>query len=150
MLWWIKMGLVSVLFMRAIYTDIKRQKIENQLIGIGLVAALVCSCISGGQEGLIESMKMVFIVVIALFFLFVIKGLGAGDIKLLGVMSAFFPEEIITIIVFAFFSGAVYALGRMVIRAFLKQPVYQHREMLNFSIPIAMGTIVTEVIKQIK
>lgn len=111
MFWWIKMGLVSALFMRAIYTDLKNQKIENKLIGIGLVMGLGCSYISGGKWGLMESIKMVCIIIIALFFLFVIKGLGAGDIKLLGVISAFFPGEIVTIIVLAFFAGAVFALG---------------------------------------
>lgn len=137
---WFETGLVAVLLMRAVYTDLKTEKIENRLIGFGLISGFVCAYIRGGPSQFLTSAKMMCIIIFVLFFLFAIKGLGAGDIKLLGVLALFFPEDIVSIIAASFFIGAGIAGGRMIIRAWKKIKVYKKKETLNFSIPIALGT----------
>lgn len=140
MIWYIKAVVVMMLFMRAIYTDVKKNIIENRLIGAGLVTGFLLSYLAGGIPAVLQAVKGSCGVIVVLFPLFLIRGLGAGDIKLLGVMAVFFPEEIINIVLLSFFAGAVLALGKMVVRGFQKQKIYHPKETLNFSIPIAIGT----------
>lgn len=124
---------------KAVYTDVKRGKIDNSLIVIGLLGGFVFSAIRDGPEGIWYSAKMVGIVFVSLIFLFVIKGLGAGDIKLLCVLAAFFPDKIIEIIAASFFSGAVIAVGKMLLRFVRNQTIYIRHEVLNFSVPVLIG-----------
>lgn len=140
MIWYIKAVVVMMLFMRAIYTDVKKNIIENRLIGAGLVTGFLFSYLAGGIPAVLQAVKGSCGVIVVLFPLFLIRGLGAGDIKLLGVMAVFFPEEIINIVLLSFFAGAVLAFGKMVVRGFQKQKIYHPKETLNFSIPIAIGT----------
>lgn len=137
---YLKVGIVTGILFRAVYTDVKNGRIENRLIVAGLILGFICSGVAGGLPELLNSVKMVCTITIALFFLFVIKGLGAGDIKLFAMLAAFFPEEIISIVIVSFFVGAGIVLGRMVVRAIRHIPIYRRHETLNFSIPIAVGT----------
>jgi Flp pilus assembly protein protease CpaA len=100
----------------------------------------------GGREQVLLSLKMTGIVMAALFFLYVMKGLGGGDIKLFGMLAAFYPEEIFGIVVLSFFLGAGFALFRMVVRVLRREAVYQRGETLHFSIPIAMAAMVLPVL----
>lgn len=138
----IKIGIAAILLFRASYTDLKEGRIENRLIAAGLTLGLICAGIEDGLPGLIGSIKMVCTITVALFFLFVIKALGAGDIKLFAVLASFFPEEIVSIIITSFFMGAAIAIGRMGVRAVRHLPVYRKKETLNFSIPITAGTVI--------
>lgn len=140
MLEWIQLGITALLLIRAVYTDLKTGKIENRLIGLGLAAGLVCVCAEGGASQLLAGIKMMCIVIAVLFFLFAIKGLGAGDIKLLGMVAFIFPENAVSIIAASFFSGVAIAGGRMLIRAWKREKIYKRKETLNFSVPIALGT----------
>lgn len=76
------------------------------------------------------------IIPVVLFFLaFQIGGLGAGDIKLFSVISGFLTvEELWTVIVAAFLSGAVICVGKLV---FANKVKYPHT--VHFSIPILAG-----------
>lgn len=137
---WMQMGIAALLLIRAVYTDLKIGKIENRLIGFGLAAGFICGYAKGGTPQLLAGIKMMCIVIFSLFFLFALKGLGAGDIKLFGVLALFFPEDVMSIIVASFFTGAAIAGGRMLIRAWKKEKIYRRKETLNFSVPIALGT----------
>ena len=136
-------GIVAgVLLCRAVYTDIKTGKIENLLIAAGLVCGLLFAAIRDGPQGIWTSLKMMGIVFAALIFLFVIKGLGAGDIKLFCVLAVFFPADIMEIIVVSFFIGGIMAAGKMLWRYLKRQEVYIRHETMNFSVPIFMGAAV--------
>jgi len=137
---WIQLGIAALLLIRAAYTDLKTGKIENRLIVLGLAAGFVCAYAEGGTSRLLTGIKMMCIVIAALFFLFAIKGLGAGDIKLLAMLALFFPEDAVSIIAASFFAGAAIAGGRMLIRAWRREKIYKRKEALNFSVPIALGT----------
>ena len=141
----VKLALVSILLARAVYTDIKKGRIENLLTGIGILLGLVCSVAEAGISGLLISVKMAVFIIAALFFLFVMRGLGAGDIKLLAALAAFFPKEIVVIVITAFFVAAGISVGRMILRMLRRQAVYKRREQINFSIPIAIATGMVEL-----
>lgn len=131
---------VAFLLYRVIVTDIRQGKIENRVILMGYVLALALAYIQEGIPGVLISIKAAGLIILSLFLLFLLKGLGAGDIKLLSVMAAFFPNNGFHIAVLSFFSGALFAVIRMVYRGTRKKAVYIKRETLHFSIPIAFAT----------
>lgn len=137
----IKLLTTGMLLFRAMYTDVKEGRIENPLIVTGLACGILFAAIRGGPQGIWQSIGTSAVVCMALFFLFVLKGLGAGDIKLFCVLAMFFPNQITGIIAVSFFAGGVWALGRMVLRRIRGQAFYIRHETINFSIPIFTGTV---------
>ncbi|MDE6761876.1 MAG: A24 family peptidase [Lachnospiraceae bacterium] len=137
----IKLAAVGLLLSGAVYTDIKKGKIKNGHIMTGLIAGLLCAYGIGGMGEVWLGIKTAAVLFPALFFLYVIKGLGAGDGKLLLVLAVFYPERIPSIVVLSFFTGAVLAVGRMSIRWIRKYPFYIKKETLHFSIPVAISTL---------
>ncbi len=147
---YIKSGIAFVLLGSAVYMDIKKGKIANLLTGAGFILGLFCTGIEGGRSDVLYCIKKAVVVVISLFFLFVIKGLGAGDIKLLTVLAVFFPENIISIIIMSFFAGAAISLLRMGMRALRKRPVYIKKETIHFSVPIAMAAAIAQLCRLLR
>lgn len=136
----VKIFIVAFLLCRVIVTDVREGKIENRIILMGYVLAFALAYIKEGIPGILVSTKAAGFMILSLFFLFLLKGLGAGDIKLLSVIAAFFPKNGFHIAVLAFFAGALFAVIRMVYRGIRKEPVYIKKETLHFSIPIAFAT----------
>jgi prepilin peptidase CpaA len=139
---WIMITVAGAVLLRAVYTDIKNGKIENWLMLAGLISGILFAAIRDGPKGVLCSIKYVAIMFVGLIFLFIIRGLGAGDIKLLCVMAAFFQKEAFAIVVAAFFAGASIAVGRMLLRIVKRETVYVRHETLNFSIAILVGVII--------
>lgn len=135
--------IAAVVLTRAIFTDIKKGRIENGLMGAGMTTGFLLAGIRGGRAGLWNSLTMALLILLVLFMLFILKGLGAGDIKLLCVMAVFFPKNAVMIVVGAFFVSALWAVKRMVVRRLRKEPFYIRRETINFSIPVALSTLVS-------
>ncbi|MEN6328105.1 MAG: prepilin peptidase [Syntrophomonas sp.] len=80
--------LIGLLITASLY-DFKYRRIPNWLIGIGLITALLYHFLSGGWTGVLFSLKG-FVAGIGLLFIpFALRGIGAGDVKLLGVVGAF-------------------------------------------------------------
>lgn len=139
----LKLLVLAVLLMRAVFTDVKKGIIENGLVLFGFIAGIGLAYLEGGIPLVLTSIKMAGIILAALFFLFVIKGLGGGDIKLFMVLAVFLQKEVITVIVASFFAGAALAVLRMVVRYFKREKWYIKNEQMNFSIPIVIGTVFT-------
>lgn len=147
---WLRIVFVLTLLTRAIYTDVKKGIIENRCIVCGLLLAGIYSVMHKGGTGLVESVKMSIIMLVALFVLFILKGLGAGDIKLFCVLAAFYPRDAIGIVVVSFIVAAGLAIGKMLIRAIQRKQMYLHGETMNFSIPIGIATVVIEAMQWMK
>ncbi|MCM1180267.1 MAG: prepilin peptidase [Clostridium sp.] len=130
----------GLLLCRAVYTDVRSQKIENRLIACGLVCGIVLAAIRDGPKGVWHSISMVGIVFAALIILFVIKGLGAGDIKLFCMLAAFFPSDILKIVIVSFFAGGGIAIVKILWRFIRKQALHVRHETMNFSVPVMIGT----------
>lgn len=137
---WVRIVLVFILLGRAIYTDVRRGIIENRNIWIGLIMAFIWSYCNTGMNGLLKSGKMVVLTFVVLFVFYLVKGLEAGDVKLLCVLSAFFPESVFDIVVASFITAAVISVGKMIIRGIRGKPIYVSGETILFSIPIGIGT----------
>ncbi|MDO5154355.1 MAG: prepilin peptidase [Eubacteriales bacterium] len=137
-----KFSVVGLILLRAIYTDFKEGKIENRWMIFGIITGLVFANIRDGPEGVWLSTKMMVITFFVLFILFVLKGLGAGDIKLFCVLATFYPENILWVIVCSFLAGGLIALGKMLVRFVRGKTMYIRQEKMNFSVPILIGSLI--------
>ena len=126
---------------RAVYTDIKKGIIENRLLISALIIGAVLRVWLNGLMGFVFGLKMSVAMVAILFPLFLIKGIGAGDIKLLGVIALYMPDRIFYITAAAFILAGIWSVGRMIIRKVSGKKLWIRNETLHFSIPIAAGTL---------
>ena len=102
--------------MAAVWLDLKSEKINNQLICLGIAGIILKVFLCFGYEQIIESSLGFFIPIVSLFILFYFHMLGAGDIKLLAVAGGFLGiEGSLFCIVVTFLVGAVYAFAKMCI-----------------------------------
>ena len=137
----LRFAITIPLLVRAIYTDLKNEKIENRLL---FVAMLVGTCLFLKVDGLsvvLNGYRMAVIMILALFLLFLIKGLGAGDIKLLAVLSFYYPDYSVRIVVTAFMLAGGFALLKMLYRGIRRERVFVRDETIHFSIPVAVSVV---------
>lgn len=78
-----------------LYTDIRFKKIYNAVTFPAMVAAVILNLYLYGLKGGAESIKGLLAGMALLFIPFVMGGMGAGDVKLLGVIGAFMGPEFV-------------------------------------------------------
>lgn len=80
--------LLGLLAAASIY-DFKFRRIPNWLTGMGMLVALLLHLVLGGWEEVLFSLKGLAAGIALLLIPFALRGIGAGDVKLLGVVGAF-------------------------------------------------------------
>lgn len=76
-----------VLLAVAFYFDLRWRKIPNQWILVGWIGAVFTGWLSEGMEGVCSAICASVVVLVVGFLVFCIGGIGAGDIKILSVLS---------------------------------------------------------------
>lgn len=102
--------LISILIVAAVI-DIRTQKIPNLLTFPTMVFGLVYYGVTNGWDGLLFSLGGLALGIGIFFILYMMGGMGAGDVKLMGAVGAIIGSK--GILLTAFFSaivGGVYAL----------------------------------------
>lgn len=98
----------------AAITDLLFDKIYNEWILCAAAAGLYYAVRQNGTEGLMRALLSMTVVFVLLYPLFMIGGLGAGDIKLLSVAGCFLTlRETIFCLGISFLTGAVLSLLKM-------------------------------------
>ena len=82
--------------------DYRRKKIPNWMAAFIFVVGMMHGFYQGGISGLCKYVFVVLAVICSLYPFFRIGGIGAGDVKLLGVCSGYFMRR--RILYFLFFS----------------------------------------------
>ncbi len=91
--------------------DLRSYKISNHLILTGIITGILFDFYEYGQAGISSWLPGILLPVILLFPLFLIKVLGAGDIKLFSVIGSFYGAAyVLKSIAAAFILGAVMSL----------------------------------------
>jgi prepilin peptidase CpaA len=81
-------GLLITVIIIAGYHDLKWRRIPNWLILFGLVTGFVLQGVSGGFPALADALQGWLLGMALLMIPFILRGMGAGDVKLLGVVGA--------------------------------------------------------------
>lgn len=115
-----------------------RGRIPNQLILTGLFLGFVYQIHQNGSSAAPASLLGIIFPIILLYPVFILKGLGAGDIKLFAVIGCFLGitqyEAIFILIALSFFCGAVQSIILMCLRRRILSTIH-------FTIPIFISAI---------
>ncbi len=104
------LGLLWMLIL-AVITDLKTRKIPNSLIVFGLSASLVCQCVAIEGAGGLNWLAGVMVAFVCFIPLYVLRGMAAGDVKLMMAVGGFLGYPfIIKAVACVFLSGGVMAL----------------------------------------
>ncbi len=88
--------------------DLRTNKIGNRLIGIGLFFGYMRNLVEYGWNGSIHFLIQISLPVCIFYLLFLMRALGAGDIKLFSVISSCIGiKNLFQVVIFSFLIGAV-------------------------------------------
>jgi prepilin peptidase CpaA len=96
----------------ASFSDVRNRRIPNAAIVCGWTAALLLNGLLPDGIGLASSMLGLLAGLIALMPLYMLRLLGAGDVKLVSVVGAFFgPLHLLGAVLLAFVAGGLLSLA---------------------------------------
>ena len=143
----------------AICQDLKERRIANLLTLTGLVAAVFLQSLSGGTPGFFFALAGAGVGLTCFLPLYLCKGMGAGDVKLMAAAGAFFgPVGAFAAAMISLVAGAVLAVCFLFWRArelrtaataggpqFAEgsTPAQIRKERFPYAVAIAAGVIVT-------
>ncbi len=81
--------MLAILLLAAALSDLSTRLIPNLLVGSGMVVALAWHFTSSGMPGVVFCVKGMALGMLLLIVPFFMGGMGAGDVKLLGMVGAF-------------------------------------------------------------
>lgn len=87
-----------------VYTDIRFKRIYNAVLVPAVAVALIGNIYTGGLDGGMACIKGLLLGMGLLYIPFALGGMGAGDVKLLGVIGAFKGPQFVWL---TFLAGAV-------------------------------------------
>lgn len=125
-------GTVSLVALAALaaWTDIRTRRIPNALTLTGFLVALALRALGGFDEvtaGLLGAL-LAFGLSLPLFL---VRGLGAGDVKLLTACGAFLgPSRLLTALLITALAGGVMALAAIIQRGALLQTLRNCRDIV--------------------
>lgn len=106
----------------AILADMTTRRIPNALILAGLITGLLWSAYIKGSAGLAESIINIIISTVMFYILYVIKALGAGDVKLLIVLASFLgAKDTVRILFVSMLLCLVYGCIRLIISGMISK-----------------------------
>jgi prepilin peptidase CpaA len=166
----LKLVWTLLLLLGAIAMDLKDRRIWNGLICLGMVTGLCFRFWESGVTGLLEGVLHLLIPILLFFLLFLIRALGAGDIKLFSMIASIWNVRLLFwCMVSSFVIGAVIAMGKMLFcKNFFKRihyffdylnkvihegslsvydsPSKEENNFIHFSIPIGIGFLAAYLI----
>lgn len=95
------------LLIAAVWMDVQTNKISNRLIGSGLFLGFIRNLFEYGWDGSFYFLIQISLPVLVFYLLFLMRALGAGDIKLFSVISSCIGmRDSVKIIFFSFMTAA--------------------------------------------
>lgn len=106
-----------ILLILALISDIKTYKIKNMIVYPFIIIGIITNFYFNGLHGLFFSLKGMIVPVFLLIIFFILRMLGAGDIKLFSAIGSIMGVKfVIFTILYAFLAGGVIALLLMIVR----------------------------------
>ena len=124
--------------MVATVLDIHTGKIPNRFILLSLFSGFIYQILTKGVLILPASMLGTIFTIILLFPLFIMKGLGAGDVKLFAVIGSFLSiteyQTILNLIILSLLIGGVQSIILICVHR-------KYQSKIHFTIPILLSTL---------
>ena len=123
----------------SVFTDWKKGKIPNWLILTGCIAGIIMT------KEVYQSICQALFVIIVFFPFFLLKALGAGDIKCIA-MSALYlsSEQLLQTILFTFLIAAVMSVLKVLGLCFFKKETGSLRCLtIHLAFPILLGVLIS-------
>ena len=159
---------VGIVLTLACIADLRTRRIPNALTLTAAVIAVVFHAATGGWAAVGSSIAG-WLLGVALFFpMFALRGMGAGDVKLLAAVGAWLgPAQVAFVAVATSIAGGVLALAVALLHGYLKTALTNVRALLThwrvmgvrplpevtlegtqgprlaYAVPVAIGTMVT-------
>lgn len=96
----------------AAWRDVKEHRIPNALTGAGVVTALVCSILLPSGIGWMQSLAGLAVGFGVFFPLYLLRAMGAGDVKLMAMAGAFLgPADALGAVLATMVTGGVLAVA---------------------------------------
>ena len=106
----------------ACVTDVRARRIPNALTFGATAAALVFHAVAPTGHGLTSVVAGWFVGAALMFLPFALRGLGAGDVKLVAALGAWLgPQNALWLVVYATIAGGVLSLVVAAFHGYLKQ-----------------------------
>ena len=139
------LGLIWMLVL-AVITDLTTRKIPNSLIVFGLVASLVCQCVALQGAGGLNWLAGVAVGFTCFIPLYLLRGMAAGDVKLMMAVGGFVGYPLILkAVACVFITGAVMALILVLVKGRFGQLISNMRMMwTDFFIKATSGVNVAD------
>ena len=159
---------VGILLTLACFTDLRTRRIPNVLTFSAAAGALLFHLATGGWSAADSSLAGLFLGALLFFPMFALRGMGAGDVKLLAAIGAWLgPGQVATVALATSIVGGVVAVVVAVAHGYLRKALtniyvvlVQWRiagvrplpavtlektsgPKLAYAVPIAIGTVVT-------
>lgn len=154
----------------SVYTDFKKYKIKNTVLLIGLCLGILNQGLTKGIKAVGIGLLACILTFLVMYPLFLLRAMGAGDIKLLCVAAVYMtPKEAMYCIAGSFVFGGIFAILKMMqnknflerIKHFFRyikncflfrslQPYQEHlaqsaeerKTVIHFSLPILLSVVV--------
>lgn len=108
---------ITILLILALISDIKTYKIKNSILYPFIILGVITNFHLNGLDGVFFSLKGVITPFLLLIIFFILRMLGAGDIKLFSAIGSIMGGELVLYtILYAFLVGGLIALLLMIIR----------------------------------
>ncbi len=116
-------------------TDLCRNKIFNKWLLIGIIGAGLLSVMGVSQDPPAVKIMRAFLTLAILIPVYVIGGLGGGDVKLFAVIALFLSsEELIIVMVMSFLIGSVIGIIKIIRNKKIGQTIH-------FALPMLISVL---------
>ncbi len=118
----------------AVFSDLYKDRIYNFWIVPGLLAGVISSA-AGGLSGLKNSILAVLLAFAVLLPVYLVKGIAAGDVKLIMSTASFLSfQELYSCILFSFLIAGAISLFVIIFRK-------KQQRTVHFALPVALSTL---------
>lgn len=113
----LKLLIISVLLLLALVSDLKTYRIKNSITYGFMLVGLAVNTAMGGFKGMMFSVRGIMLPAACLIILYMIRAIGAGDIKLLSAVGAVMGAGFaLYAAAYAFICGGFIALAVILVR----------------------------------
>lgn len=125
------LGLLWMLIL-AVITDLSARKIPNSIVVFGLIASLICQIVAAQGAGGLNWLAGVAVAFACFIPLYVLRGMAAGDVKLMMAVGGFLGYPlIIKAVVCVYLTGGILAIALVLFKGRFNKLIQNMRMMLT-------------------